>query len=332
MMWKFAPLALAGLVAACGGNPLSFDGPVTEPPPETEPPEIDEPAQITGVQVPAVIAHNLRAANYTPGAPTIRIDLLSLDGTPKDAVYTRRADLDMPGPLPDTGYEAYVVQESDSHRSFIALFKRVDSAEAGVVGDGGQFGSYFAGATYRQLQPFTLPTPASLGRTSLLATYTGGYVGLLNGGPDVPYPGAHFDPSKALRVNGEFMMNADYNAENLSIEGGVRNRVISDPNTLLPTGTLGGVNFKVTQITPDGAFSGNVHYAVPGDDYDTAMGHYSGVIGGQGTSVAGGTKFNPVIGEDRIVEHGAFVGNLCSTPGAPASPGTAQPVCPSRHD
>lgn len=335
MMWKFAPLALAGFVAACGGNPLNFGGPVTEPPPETEPPEIDEEAPITGVQVPAVVAQNLRAATYTPGAPTIRIDLAGPDGSPLNATYARRTDLDinLPSPIPGSGFDAYVVQESDSHRSFIALFKRGVSTEAGVVGDGGQFGTHFGGATYSQLQPFTLPTPASLGRTSLQASYAGGYVGLLNGGPVASHPGAPFDPSKALRVTGEMMMNADFNdPTKMSIEGGVRQRTIHDPNTLAAVGTLGSVYFKFTQITADGAFSGNVIYAEPGPDRLTAMGHYSGVLGGQGTSVAGGAHFKPVIGDETIIEHGAFVGNRCSNPGEALSPGTQIPTCPSFHD
>lgn len=301
MIRKLAPVAVAGFVAACGGggNPLNFGGNTIAPPPE-ELPEIDEEAPITGVQVPAVIAHNLRAATYESGSPTIRIDLVSLDGTPMNATYQRDASLDV------AGFDAYTVQEGPNMRKFIALFRRSGNSAGGVVGDGGQFGTYFAGASYTNLQPFTLPTPAQLGPTGTLqAVYRGGYVGLLNTGTPLAAPGVLFPPAQAHRVSGDLEMVADFNAENMSINGGVANRVIVDTGV-----ALGRINLKVTQITADGAFSGLISFAESGPSYDTALGHYSGLLGGAGaTNVAGGTKFNPIPGETNLWEHGAFVGD-----------------------
>lgn len=300
MIRKLAPFAVAGIVAACsgGGNPLNFGGVVT-PPPEEELPDAETPAPITGVQVPAVIAHNLRAATYEPGSPTVRIDLVALDGTPMNATYRREPSLDV------SGFEAYTVQEGPNMRKFIALFRRAGQSAGGVVGDGGQYGTYFAGASYTNLQAFTLPTPAQIGPTGTLqAVYRGGYVGVLNTGTPLPAPGVVFPPSQSLRVTGELEMVADFNAENMSVNGGIANRSIVDTGA-----ALGKVHLKVTQITPDGAFSGLIAYAEPGSDYDTALGHYSGAFGGTGAvSVAGGTKFNPVPGEAKLWEHGSFVG------------------------
>lgn len=298
MIRKPLPLLAALALAACSGNPLNFSGAPPEPPPT--PGEPGEEAPITGVTVPAVVAQHLKSATYAPGTPTMRIDLRTLDGTPLAATYNRDASLDI------AGFEAYTVQETRSQRKFIALFKRSGAAEAGVVADGGQFVNYFGGGTFARLQPFSLPTAATGG--TLLATYTGGYVGLLNFGTPLPGPGGSFDPAQSFRVEGEVMLNADFNASNLSVNGGVRNR------TIVETGDpLQDIFFEVTQITADGAFSGIVKF-----DPTKAIGNYAGVFGGAGASdVAGATVLKPIDGDTTAREHGAFAMSKCAA-GDPA--------------
>lgn len=297
MISKLSPLLAALALAACSGNPLNFGGPPEPAPPVGEP---GEPAPITGVVVPAVVAQHLKEATFTPGAPTIQIDLRTLDGTPLKATYNRDATLDV------AGFDAYTVQETRSQRKFIALFRRSGAAEAGVVADGGQFVNYFGGGTFARLQPFSLPAAPPGG--TLLATYTGGYVGLLNFGTPLPGPGASFDPVQSYRVQGEVMLNADFNASNLSVNGGVRNRSIVETGTALQD-----IFFEVTQITPEGAFSGIVKF-----DPTKAIGNYAGVFGGAGGSdVAGATVLRPIDGNPDAREHGAFAMPKCAA-GDPA--------------
>lgn len=312
MIRKHAPLLAVLALAACGGNPLQFGGPPEPPPPVGEP---GEEAPITGVTVPAVVAQHLRSAQYTPGAATMKIDLRTLDGTPLQATYQRDATFDA------AGFEAYTVQESRSQRQFLALFKRGTATEAGVVADGGQFVNYFGGANFARLQPFTLPTAGAGG--SLLATYTGGYIGLLNSGVSVPYPGGPFDPSRSFRVTGDVMLNADFNTDNLSVNGGVRNRVVEpDPVATAAEGNipapipLKDIFFEVTQITADGAFSGIIKF-----DRTKAVGNYAGVFGGTGAAeVAGATILRPIDGDTATREHGAFVLPKCAAGDPPPCP------------
>lgn len=313
MIRKFASLAtVLALVACGGGNPLNFGGTTPEPEP-TDPGEIGGTAPITGIQVPGVIAQHLKTAAYTPGAPTMNIDLRTLDGTPLAATYQRATQYDV------SGFEAYTVQETKSQRQFLALFKRGDAVQAGTVADGGQFVNYFGGATFSRLQPFSLPTattPPTTGtnlepQPTLLATYTGGYVGLLNWGEPVGGAGDEFAPVRSYRVTGDVMMNADFNADNLSVNGGVRNRQIVDTGEALQT-----IFFEVTQITADGAFSGLIKF-----DPTKVVGNYAGLFGGSGASeVAGATILNPIEGEALAREHGAFVATKCAAGDPPPCP------------
>ncbi|MDP2083866.1 MAG: hypothetical protein Q8K20_01600, partial [Gemmobacter sp.] len=224
MIRKHLPLLAALALAACSGNPLSFGEAVTpEPPPPVNP---EDPAPIEGVSVPAGIAQHVRTASYTPGAPTAQIDLRSLDGTPISATYQRATQFDV------AGFEAYTIQETRAQRQFLALFKRGNHVEAGAIADGGQFGKYFGGGTFRRLVPnsYTLPTPVTPLPTetnlnpqpTLLATYVGGYVGLLNSGPIVP--NSTLDPQRSFRVTGDVAINADF--ENMKLNGRVTNRLI----------------------------------------------------------------------------------------------------------
>jgi hypothetical protein len=293
MIRKYVPLLAVVGLAACSGNPLNFGGVAPEPPPPVG--EVGEDAPITGIEVPGVIANHLRSATYTPGATTMQIDLRSGDGTPLQANYTRDASLDV------AGYDAYTIQETRSQRKFIALFRRSGAAEAGTVADGGQFINYFGGGTFRQVVPFSLPTPQGPEGT-LLATYTGGYVGLLNFGPPQNHPGAPFDPQQPARVEGEIMLNADFNPDNMQVlGGGIRNRRIVDNGA-----ELDDVFFWVTEINPNGAFSGTIRFTP-----DKTIGNYAGVFGGAGTDVAGATVLRPIDGDTTTQERGAFALPRC---------------------
>lgn len=307
MIKNISPLLAACVLAACSGNPLNFGG--TTPAP-VDPGEVGEPAPITGVEVPAVVAQHVKKATYTPGAPTMKIDLRTLDGTPLEATYQRATQFDA------AGFEAYRVQETRSQRQFLALFKRGDAVEAGVVADGGQFVNYFGGGTFARLKAFTLPTPVTPLPTqtnlnpqpTLLATYTGGYVGLMNFGPEVP--NSVLAPQRSLRVQGDAVINADFNAENLSLNGGVTNRVMLPDPEGGPAGAavpLDNIYFSVTQITPQGAFSGIVKL-----DAQTSIGNYAGVFGGNGAAeLAGVTVLKPIKDQPLAREHGAFVLTKC---------------------
>lgn len=308
MIRKFVPLAAALALVACGGgNPLNFGGetpPVPEPEP-TDPTAIGESVPIVGVEVPGVIAQHLKKATYTPGQTRMTIDLRTLDGTPLQATYQRMDRFDV------AGFDAYTVQETRSQRQFLALFKRGSAVEAGVVGDGGQFVNYFAGATFARMQPFTLPTPVIPPATpnnpdpqpTLLATYSGGYVGLLNWGEPQGDPDDPFVPRRAYRVTGDATLNADFNAENLSVNGGVRGRQIEETGE-----ALDDIFFEVTQITSDGAFSGLIKLTPT-----KVIGNYAGLFGGTGASEAAvGTILRPIEGDSVAREHGAFVGTKCA--------------------
>lgn len=301
-------LAVLALAACGGGNPFNFSG---EPPEPTVPGELGEEAPITGVTVPAVVAQHLKTASYTPGAPTMKIDLRTLDGSPLEANYQRAAEFDA------AGFEAYTVQETRSQRKFLALFRRSGGAEAGVVADGGQFVNYFGGGTFSRMQGFSLPTPTNplpgqvnnplVPQPTLLATYTGGYIGLMNIGPDVTHPGNAFDPRQSYRVTGETMINADFNPENLSVNGGVRNRSIVETGEALEE-----IFFNVTQITPDGAFSGVVKFRANILGPEQTIGNYAGVFSGvAATDVAGAAVLRPYRGDNVTMEHGAFALPLC---------------------
>jgi hypothetical protein len=311
MIRKHAPLLAVLALAACGGNPLQFGGPPEPPPPVGEP---GEEAPITGVTVPAIVAQHLRSAEYTPGAPTMKIDLRTLDGTPLAATYQRAAAFDV------AGFDAYTVQETRSQRQFLALFKRGTATEAGVVADGGQFINYFGGGTFARLQPFTLPAPVTPlpsetnlnPQPTLLATYIGGYVGLLNTGVEVS--NSVLSPRRSFRVQGDVAINADFNAENMSLNGVIANRaVLPDPDTTA-SGNLPGpvalqpVFFGVTQITSNGAFSGTIKY----DPSSASIGNFAGVFGGSGASeIAGVTLIKATDFDPDAREHGAFVASKC---------------------
>ena len=296
--------AVLALVACGGGNPLNFGGTTTPEPEPTDPTAVGEEVEIVGVEVPLVLKQHLRTASYTPGAPTMRIDLRTLDGTPLAATYQRSPEFDA------AGFEAYTVQETRSQRQFLALFKRGSTVEAGAVADGGQFVNYFGGATFSRMQPFTLPQPEvpPTGGTNLepqptlLATYTGGYVGLLNSGVEVP--NSTLSPHRSYRITGDVALNADFNADNMAVNGQISNRFNVDKGEEMEIHT---VYLAVTQITASGAFSGLIKFSPT-----ETRGNYAGLFGGDGAvEAAGATIFNPIAGDSTVWEHGAFVATKC---------------------
>jgi hypothetical protein len=289
MIRSIAPLAAAAFaLAACDGNPFGAGGPTPPTPPSDDP------------EIAARLRQNVAGAAFDPATGTLRVDLRSLDGTPVSATYARTPALDT------NGFLAYTAQETSSQRLFLALVRRgaAGATEALTVADGGQFANSFGGGTYQRLGAFTMPG-------SGLASYSGGYVGLLNTGATVPGPGPGFDPQQSFRVTGEMLLNADFNAGNAAVNGAVRNRQVVETGAALPD-----VFLWVAEVNPDGRFQGSVRLT-PSE----IVGDYGGTFGGLGASeVAGVMVFNPIPGERDLREHGAFVLPRC----APGDP----PPCP----
>lgn len=277
-----AVLGLA-LLAGCSGSSLGPDGGGGNGGGTTPPPG--------AVTVPEALAQNLRAATYDARRQTLTVDLRSLDtGDRVRGAYRRDASRDV------AGYTGFSAQENSSQRVFTGLFRRSPdgSLTAGVVGDGGQFRNYFSGGTYRRSGTFTMPARG-------LASYAGTYAGLLNGGPAVPGPGPGFDPQQALRTRGNVLINADFG--NMTVNGGIRNRRIVETGA-----ALSNQEFEATDIRANGTFGD-----VMGPNAQEESGQYAGVFGGRNAAaVAGIARFNPVQGNDDIIETGVFVLPKCA--------------------
>ena len=119
----YAPLALVLLLAGCGGNPFAVavdDG-------------SGEPGTPAPSDVPDSVRGTVNTASFTPGDPTITLDLNSQDASDLEATYVRNAAFDV------QGYTAYTYQETTSNRYVVALVQEVGSAKAVVAVDAGQF-------------------------------------------------------------------------------------------------------------------------------------------------------------------------------------------------
>jgi hypothetical protein len=275
-------LLLTLLLAGCGGNPLT-----------------DGSGNGGGggggggggtPTIPEALKGNVQSVSYNPaggGSLTAVID--PLDASPITATFSRDATLDIPG------YQAFTYRETSSNRLFVALLATSGNgdASAGVIGSG-QFTEMVWGANYTGS---TFSEPSSGG----LASYAGDYAGVLNAGVPASGPGAPFDPIRVYRVDGDFLVNADFT--NNSVEGGVRNRTIVDTAT-----PLADLFLQITEVNADGTFAGEVAY---GDT--TQAGTYGGVFGGTGaTAVAGAIEVAPVQGDSDLLERGVFVGDVCA--------------------
>ncbi len=269
--------ALLALLAGCSGNSLGnvagpSDGAGGSP---------SDP-----VAVPAVLSGDLAAAAYEPGSDTIAVDLRALDASPRTATYVRAPALDVPG------FEAYALQESTGGRRFVALFAQGTggTTTAGTAGDGGQFGTFFAGTTYSRTGAFSLPV-------SGLALYRGSYAGLLNAGSITA------DGGRApYRTTGTATLQADFTDG--VVNGGIKDRRVVDTGQ-----RLGRVNLIVTDIAPNGTFAGRVQFP----DL-TEAGDYGGIFGGTGArEVAGAVVIRPDPDDGNLLEHGTFSAACAST-------------------
>jgi len=289
-----APLALMLLLSGCGGNPFGATGGGgggggTPPDPVAS-------------EVPESVRVNMNSASFTPGAPTITIDLDAQDASALEATYVRNAAFDV------QNYAAYTYQESTSNRYVVALVQEVGAAKAVVAVDAGQFANYYGGGLYSRADVFSLPGAGVI-------NYSGSYAGLLNVGEVQPGPGGLFDPERAYRTEGRVLVTADFT--NMALSGAIDNRNVLD----VPGQTLDAVALFATGITDTGTFEGRVQRLDPTAGAFVDAGAYAGTFAGVGASeIATLLVFSPVGNVPLLVEHGMFVLSNCTVAGGPACP------------
>lgn len=301
MSWRLvaALVACFGIVACGGGgNPLG-NGNDCRANPFDPPKPCDDGSGGGGggttPVIPAALKGNLDSVTYDKAAGTLTAVINPLDASPVTVTFVRDATLDI------GGYQAFRYQETTSNRYFLALFDTsADGAVSGGVTGSGQFTKMVWGSTYQANTAFAAPTAGGL------ATYTGGYAGILNSGATVPGPGNPFDPIRPARVTGEVQLNADFT--NNAVEGGIRNRQIA--NSAIP---LDDLFLIITEIDANGRFTGTVE-----DIEQQSRGTYGGAFGGNGaTAVAGAIEVRPDQSNSDLLERGVFVLDRC-VPGDPA--------------
>ena len=321
MNWRVIAALAAGLaVAGCGGNPLGNEPEECEAPPFATPGDCPDDGGGDGggdgdgdgdggLEIPEELRGNLQSVAYNKaaGTLTVQIDPLGTGGQP--LAFTRAPQYDQ------AGYQAFTYQNTDSSRFFVALFDTSDSGSvtAGVAGSG-QLTEMVWGSAYAVNEAFTRPTGAGI------ATYSGSYSGLINGGPvqdpNLP-PGTPAEPIRPARVTGDVVINADFNAPTSTtgqtgIEGTIRNRQLENNG-----GALDDVFLQIAEINPDGTFGGTVTF-----QDQSPIGSYAGTFGGVGgDAVAGAIEITPVRTQGDLLERGVFVADRCTA-------GQASP-CPS---
>ena len=281
-------------------------------------------------RLPESVRGDAHRISYSPGAGTITVEGITLDNTTVSSIYTRNAGLDRPG------YQAYATQDDALDRQSVAYVMQSGnsgSVRAGVVVTGGQFNRVFAGNYAERDGGFTPPPTTP---TTGLVSYAGNYVGMTNGGPDLPAPPgtpAEVNPNAPNVVTGQIFINADF-ADN-SVNGAIYDRTLETPGgtALIP---IPSVVLIATSIADDGTFDGTVEYslvqgnaAVLGDFSDavgTSIGSYGGVFGGPQAEAVGGavvlTEWDgpqDPRGIEGELEWGVFVLDQCGTPGANAA-------------
>lgn len=299
-------LGLLASLAACGdGQPINVGEPPEPPgPPPTPPPSI----------VPEAIAGDLTSATFVPpseGNPNgqLLVEIGALDTAPVQAAYQRNPDLDVPG------FRAYSIQEDALDRFFAALAARSPdgTSEAVVAIDGGQFNTFYGGATFRQVGEYSphVPTQPDNG----LVSYAGRYGGLMNVDapptelrPVPPGTDPALVPGQPSRVSGDVFLNADFTDN--AVNGAITNRRWVDYGV-----ALGDVILVPADIAANGSFSGTAE--TPDQD---ALGTYAGTFGGAGASSAAGgvvlTEFLESV--DNEEERGVFVLGRCGLARDPA--------------
>ncbi len=175
-----------------------------------------------------------------------------------------------------------------------------------VVGDGGQFGTFYAGGAYERSGDYVRPEGAGL------VSYTGRYVAVTNlNGDSVVFSGAVPDELRAdqtARLEGTILINADFNAG--VVNGGISGRVFTD----YPTYTgLPRLDLDAAPIDANGEFFGTT-------SVDTQVkGNWGGIFGGNGaTAVAGVVQAKEWGGSTTLTneeEYGIFVLSRCGVSG-----------------
>jgi len=224
---------------------------------------------------------------------TLRVRV-PLDGNAQLETYEADGELN--------GYQRFTQSESNANRSFTALAGRSDdgSLVAAVVADGGQFNSFYGGASLEQ-NNFSAPAGG-------LVSYQGNYVGLVNYGRQTTAPGAPgvTTRSEATGITGSVFLTADFTDN--KVEGAVYGRRIEGGDA------LDDLVLVVGDVAADGTFSGGVQL---NDETNTGAGSYGGAFGGNDAAFAGGVLSinSSAYGEDadqNIKEFGIFVIGQCS--------------------
>lgn len=287
-----APLVLMLLLAGCSGNSFVSDGGGGGGGGDPDPDPSGVPDSVRG---------NLNSATFTPGDPTISVDLSSQDAGALEATYQRASQFDVPG------YVAYAYQETTSNRFVVALVREVGSAKGIVAVDGGQFTDYFGGGLFARADAYSIPSAG-------IVNYSGSYAGLLNGGPTLPGPGGSLDPARSFRTEGRVLITADFT--NMALSGGIDQRSIVDNGAALED-----LGLATAPITADGTYEGEVQRLDPSTGEYTAVGDYAGVFAGTDASeIAMVLLFSPLPDEPNAREHGLVVLGDCVSAGGPACP------------
>ncbi|MBT0958631.1 hypothetical protein IV417_14670 [Alphaproteobacteria bacterium KMM 3653] len=318
-------LSIVAFVAACSGGDgtnVVTDGPDDD---ETTDVGVDaDPDEVDTSVVPEAIAGNLSSISYSDnGTPnnnsddTLLVDLSALDQSPVnpddnlEAEYVRNTALDVPG------YVAFSVQDDPLDRLFVAMVGESEdgSVRAAVVGDGGQFGRYFNGATYERDEGAEIPTTG-------LVSYAGIYTGLTNEddldqdqilAPEAGTP-SQLLPAQPRQTIGGIFLNVDF--DDLAANGVIIERQFTDGEGLDDVYLTDGV------LDEDGYFTGAA--GMVDDGTLVTLGSFGGVIGNNGDALAGALALDTIYVSsdtrdgDFDEETGIFVLPRCGTDTSPA--------------
>ncbi|MDN5785883.1 hypothetical protein [Pseudorhodobacter sp.] len=293
----------------------------------------------TGATAPVLVPDDLKghlsSAKVIKGIggnpDTLLIAISGIDTTPINANWKREPRADVPG------YVAFAVQEDPLDRLFFGLAaSSVDGSTSAIVaGDGGQFNTASQGTTYARTGAYTPPDATGPGSGNGQVSYKGKYAGLWNGGgarniaKDIvgrPNTVPEEVPGQAVRVTGDVFVNANF-ADN-QINGVIKGRVAqgvavtndpADPRYRDGVALqLENVVLTITDIQPNGTFSGSSNRPGIISPNKDATGKYGGVIGGaNGSSIAGSVFMDEKVYNDAdtkiegAIERGVFVLDQC---------------------
>ncbi len=320
-MKTYQLLVLAPFVlAACDGNP--FGNVPVDP--------VDPNAPVPGV--PVAVSRDMTAVSYENGV--LKIDMQGISSSSEFATFDRVSALDIVNVTGGPDYEAYVFQETDLTRSYLAYVATNERGNLVAVSaaDGGQFNQHNGGSQFFRVTSYTKPTlgtGAEAGQFSYAGTYAGVFVpGEFADGSQPRPPGVR--PTEPWTVTGTIQINGSF-SDNV-VEGGIIERELfdqennqileitfddGDPTTTdstIDTSSLADLTLRETTLDENGQFLGNVEYwGSPDGD----VGDYAGAFGGlEASDVAGVLWLNPISGQSTIFEYGVFNLPRCDLAGA----------------